>query len=248
MSTTVSSKYAGLKIRLMAFLIDLIVVALPLIAVTLGLLYILKPSQELTAFIFTVLPLIFYIGYFAYGDKKGQTLGKKYTGIITYDLYKNNLSASKAVVRALIKVLLFFICWINIPGSKRKAGLHDLILKTQVYYMYEDEAASSDTDLRFDNFMRFSVVIYPIISAICILIIFIGKANPALASKESILLKIMYLIVPILFYSVTLGLTISIQALRYHFGSVSKNKAFVIINSFFVLFYIITIIKAFSRL
>jgi len=114
-----NTKYTNFGIRIFAHLLDAVLIMLPLTLLSLSFLY----------------PLIIILLWVIL---KGQTIGKKLTGIriVTYpDCQK--IDGTTAFIRMLgyfVNVITFGIGFLIIPFRDDKRGLHDLIADTCVIY------------------------------------------------------------------------------------------------------------------
>jgi uncharacterized RDD family membrane protein YckC len=102
------AEIAGFWRRLAAYVIDLVVMGLPLLI--LGLLfreifYALGPYGRFIGYAF----IIFYLGYYNSEKKRGQTIGKRLTKIAVVDKNNHYLSLKKSFLRAFILGTIFIL-------------------------------------------------------------------------------------------------------------------------------------------
>ena len=126
MSNNQPMNYAGFWIRLVAYLIDFVVVMIP------GTLIIYAGLPSL-------LNLVLGIAYWIYfpSSEYMATPGKMALGLIITDEHGNQIGAGAAAVRYIgyiISMLIIFIGFIMIGFTEKKRGLHDMIASTQVVY------------------------------------------------------------------------------------------------------------------
>lgn len=142
------TNYAGFWIRLVAYLIDYLVlmVAQFLVYSVLGVSVFGATSldPEATEIFTTGVGLIAYavviIGSIAYfvvmeSSAKQATLGKMALGLIVTDTDGNRISAARALGRYFAKILsglILLIGYIMVAFTDRKQGLHDMICSTLV--------------------------------------------------------------------------------------------------------------------
>jgi len=148
----IGEKYAGFWIRLVAYIIDSII--LLIIAFGIGFIYGIflaisypefsdysfsRPqSIGFMIFLYIIIIVIQWI-YFAYQESssKQATIGKQALGLIVTDHNGNQLSFSKATGRWLAKILSGLILGVGllmIGFTEKKQGLHDMIANTYVIY------------------------------------------------------------------------------------------------------------------
>lgn len=135
--------YAGFWIRVAAYLIDVIILAVVVGGLSVGLLMVagmlraqiqsidllMLPIQFVISL---VLPAAYVIGFWT---KSGATPGKKAVGIKIVSADGGGIGAGTAMIRLLgyfVSSFIFCIGYIMIAFSDRKQGLHDVIAKTLV--------------------------------------------------------------------------------------------------------------------
>ncbi len=141
-----NAHYAGFWIRFLAYILDSIIIAIPLTLVYIILNFILVfifSISEIAAFlityvIFAVLPIIVFLTYeFIMVGKKGATLGKMIVGAkITKD-NGEEMDMGSSALRLLGKFInSFTLCigFLMVGFTEKKQGLHDMIAKTYVIY------------------------------------------------------------------------------------------------------------------
>ncbi len=120
-------RFAGFWIRVLAALVDALVMAIPM-AILDG----VRPLAWLAGLMYGVLLLTYW---------NGQTVGKYACGIRAVDLYGQQLTFGRALVREVSKVLSMFTLFIGYAMAgftQRKQGLHDKIAATYVVYVEPD--------------------------------------------------------------------------------------------------------------
>lgn len=113
-------RYAGFWIRVVASLIDSIVILI---------------AGAFTAGIGFWASIIYYIVCEAYWD--GSTIGKKAVGIQVVNSSFEKVSLKEAVIRNLSKIvsgLIIYIGFIMVIFNGKKRALHDIIAETYVIY------------------------------------------------------------------------------------------------------------------
>ncbi|OZM56224.1 hypothetical protein CIB95_12425 [Lottiidibacillus patelloidae] len=142
------NEYAGFWIRLIAYIIDSIIIYaifIP-IAFIVGLLVGLIGSLsgfnhhsiiQLSEFLGTLIGILGFVSYFTFLEKsKAQaTFGKRLCSLQVTDITGNRLTTRTALFRTLGKYLsafIFLIGFIMAAFTKKKQSLHDLIAKTYV--------------------------------------------------------------------------------------------------------------------
>jgi len=130
--------YAGFWIRVLAYLIDaviLIVVGM-LLAVLSGGAIIDIEAQEtfgITDFLSLIIGLAYFIGFEA--SEMQATPGKKALGLIVTDMQGQRISYARAAGRYFGKILsglILLIGYIMVAFTEKKQGLHDLLASTLV--------------------------------------------------------------------------------------------------------------------
>lgn len=132
-----NQKYAGFGIRLVATLIDFILLSLIrwIVSVLLKM-----PLGEGGANVASIVSLIISISYYVvYQAKYGQTIGKKAMNIkvITYDGETPTMFAFflREVIGKTISAIILFIGYLMVIWDAKKQGLHDKIASTYVVYV-----------------------------------------------------------------------------------------------------------------
>ena len=130
--------YAGFGQRLVAFLLDYIVISIYivlLVALSFGIgatpwgdgfvrLFANPISAEVTAFLLLVLPVVLYFAFFETSARQG-TWGKQRLGLRVTDERGERISFGKSLLRSLLKFLpweLTHLCLWNIPGWPMNVG------------------------------------------------------------------------------------------------------------------------------
>jgi len=151
-----ASPYAGFWIRVLAFIIDRIVVGLAaapfyLVLVLPNLLRVIhetessggEPSPEM---IFSILGsasiflILFFIGYWLYealltASSLQGTIGKRMLRLKVTDETGNRISFARSTGRFFAKILSYMILWIGfimVAFTDKKRGLHDMLAGTLV--------------------------------------------------------------------------------------------------------------------
>jgi len=127
------TEYAGFWLRFVAYIIDAIIVAVPVLLIygTIG-------GSFLEPNIFSrVLGIVISIGYFIYleSSEKQATFGKQVMGIIVTDLNGDRISPANAAGRYFAKILsgiILLIGFIMAGFTDKKQALHDMIAGTLV--------------------------------------------------------------------------------------------------------------------
>jgi uncharacterized RDD family membrane protein YckC len=126
-------KYAGFWIRVLAFIIDTLVLVIPNIIINIVFSSISMPNFG-SVFIYLV-SLAYYI---LMTKKYGATIGKKALGIQVHSYKSNELSWGQLILREtigkIISALIFLIGYIMIAFTKKKQALHDIMAGTVVIY------------------------------------------------------------------------------------------------------------------
>ncbi|MBV7266546.1 RDD family protein [Erythrobacter ani] len=139
--------YAGFWIRLLAYIIDTVILAL--VGVVLGVLtgvalFSTGADAELGAFdlISLVIGIAYFVGFEA--SHMQGTPGKRALGLIVTDTDGRRISALRAAGRYFAKILsaiILLIGFIMAAFTERKQGLHDLIASTLVLKAAPGEGA-----------------------------------------------------------------------------------------------------------
>ncbi len=120
-------QYAGFGKRLVAWLIDLILLAI--VGTIINLIF----DQDVAGLVSTLVGW----GYFAGMESSGRqaTLGKSAMGLVVTDLNGQRISFLRATGRYFAKILsalILFIGYIMAAFTARKQGLHDMLAGTLV--------------------------------------------------------------------------------------------------------------------
>ena len=129
MNPSASTNYAGFWIRLVAYIIDAIVLLIPNYAIG------MMVSMEVA----NILSIVIYGGYVIYflSSEMMATPGKMAVGLIVTDGDGNRISAGTAATRWIgyfISAIVLLIGFIMIGFTEKKEGLHDKIAGTLVVY------------------------------------------------------------------------------------------------------------------
>lgn len=137
-------RYAGFWIRLLASLVDGLIVGIPITVVTIALvapaLATNSDSAQVNAITAPVqlLGLVASFGYFVYFWSTGATLGMRLVGVRVADATTlQTISPGKAVLRYLGYLVASFCCYIGLIWAafdSRKQGWHDKIAGTVVLH------------------------------------------------------------------------------------------------------------------
>ena len=130
--------YAGFWIRVLAYLIDAVILGLVSAALALlsgGAVIDLEAQQSLgiTDFLGLIVGLAYFIGF--EGSQMQATPGKKVLGLIVTDMQGGRISYPRAAGRYFGKILSGFILligYIMVAFTEKKQGLHDLLASTLV--------------------------------------------------------------------------------------------------------------------
>lgn len=137
----VQVKYAGFWIRWVAFVVDSIIVSIPiniivfLLSIGVPVLNTQSNSQSLVMPIINLAVILSYSSLMIY--YKGATLGKMLVGIEVKSVDLKSLSITKIILREVSKIistLIFFIGYIMAGFTKKKQALHDKIVSGVVVY------------------------------------------------------------------------------------------------------------------
>ena len=125
-----STQYGGFWIRFVAYLLDSLIVGLPLGLITLFLTSLTQIG------VFDYLSYILIAVYFIYFEgTTGQTLGKKIVGVKVVDENGKIIGIPNAILRYIGKILsaiILLIGYIMAGFHPQKQALHDIIAKTYV--------------------------------------------------------------------------------------------------------------------
>ena len=129
---------AGFWIRLVAMIIDGILVGIGYLVILFGLAAIGVDYYTLFTFA-SILGFIWALGYHIYfpsSDMMG-TPGKALLGLKITDDFGSQISAGKAILRYvgyIISALTLYIGFIIVGFTENKRGLHDMVASTRVTY------------------------------------------------------------------------------------------------------------------
>ena len=133
-----NKKHANFTIRLMASLIDTIIIAIPIIIFI---------SEGLRDIILAIITIALWILW------NGQSIGKKILNIKIVDTNYNDINAMTAIIRYIgyiISIIPLFMGYAIVPFREDKRALHDLIAKTYVIHTdKENTNTESDTVDKF---------------------------------------------------------------------------------------------------
>lgn len=132
---TQGAEYASFGQRLLAFLIDYVILFVPLLIVY----FIAASISDALGVIVYLLGLAAVVWYWATyeGGPEGQTIGKKTMGIRTVDAdtLQPGIGAGKAVGRFFARILSGLVCYIGylwMLWDPEKQTWHDKIVRTKV--------------------------------------------------------------------------------------------------------------------
>jgi uncharacterized RDD family membrane protein YckC len=132
-----NQKYAGLGVRLIAALVDAVLLAL----VNSGISYTLQLTLGDNSFITgSILGWIISVGYYiVYQAKYTQTIGKKVMNIkvITYDGKTPSMSTFfiREILGKIASAVILLIGYLMVLWDPKKQALHDKIADTYVVYV-----------------------------------------------------------------------------------------------------------------
>ena len=129
MNASASTNYAGFWIRLVAYIIDAIVLLIPNYAIGMVV-------PMMTANLFSIIVGAVYVIYFLSSEMMA-TPGKMAVGLIVTDGDGNRISAGTAATRwigYIISAIVLGIGFFMIGFTEKKEGLHDKIAGTLVVY------------------------------------------------------------------------------------------------------------------
>lgn len=143
-----NKKFAGFFIRILAGIIDLIVLLPPLIIISLlfllpelqkvnntNILFFIKENENLINIISLIISLA-YLTYFVSSNKQGS-IGKIVLGIYIGNIDGSKLSKTRSLYRALMTIITSMtlgLGFLLVLFNKEKISLHDFICKTRVFY------------------------------------------------------------------------------------------------------------------
>ena len=127
-----NSEFAGFWLRFVAYIIDSLVVGIP-IAVIGGLMMAIAPLLVIVYILSVLLGPWLYFSLMESSSKQA-TLGKMAIGAKVTDLSGNRISFGKATGRFFSKIIssILFVGFIMIGFTEKKQGLHDMIAGTLV--------------------------------------------------------------------------------------------------------------------
>lgn len=142
--TKVMGHYAGFVTRFVAFVIDLLIVAVTITTISLVSSFILDqfPVGELTQQFVTIL-LIFtnltvYLGYYVgLWVFAGQTPGKALMGVRVIAVDGGRITTRQALIRLggyWLSAVIFFLGYLRVLVDERRRALHDKLAGTLVIY------------------------------------------------------------------------------------------------------------------
>jgi uncharacterized RDD family membrane protein YckC len=121
--------YAGFWVRFIAFIIDTVVLLIPVVAC-----FAIAGTNVVFAWILTAIVTLLYFAYFESSGRQG-TYGKSIMGLKVITTDGNQLTFPQACIRfaaKFISALILDIGFIMIGFTERKQGLHDFIAQTLV--------------------------------------------------------------------------------------------------------------------
>lgn len=132
--------YGGFWIRLMAYIIDLLVLTIPNIMVLLILVFIfqidvaqIKSFDNVSS---CIIGFIWWIYFASFDSSEWQaSIGKRAMGLKVVDAHGHRVSFGRATGRyfsTYLSGIILFIGYMMIGWNSHKRGLHDLIAKTYV--------------------------------------------------------------------------------------------------------------------
>jgi uncharacterized RDD family membrane protein YckC len=145
--------YAGFWLRVAAYLIDSVIVSLPIVLLMIpfsGFVIAMARNagpngeiqpEQIVPFVASIFALVAvaFLGswlYFAYMESSARqaTFGKKILGLAVTDLQLQRISFWRATGRTFAKILsgILYIGFIMVGVTERKQGLHDMIAGTLV--------------------------------------------------------------------------------------------------------------------
>ena len=136
------TQFGGFWIRVGAYLIDLVVLIIPVLLVSFLFGFISIEADETgqvrNVGIMASIPslVIFWIYFSVLHSSEWQaSVGKKALGLKVSDKYGNRISFGRATVRYFATILsgwIFLIGYMMVGWTKNKQGLHDMIVETYV--------------------------------------------------------------------------------------------------------------------
>lgn len=142
--TKVMGQYAGFVTRLVAFVIDLLIVAITIGTISVVSSFILSqfPVGQLTRLFVTILlfftNLAVYLGYYVgLWVFAGQTLGKAVMGVRVISVDGGRIMPRKALIRLggyWLSAIILFLGYLRVLVDERRRALHDKLAGTLVIY------------------------------------------------------------------------------------------------------------------
>lgn len=126
--------YAGFWRRVLASIIDSIIVSIPQVAIVLAAGWSLTDNSDPRPNLVGLVLAFAYMVYF-HSSARQATPGKMALGIVVTDIDGNRLSVGRAAGRylaTLLSAIILGIGFIMVAFTKNKQGLHDLIADTLV--------------------------------------------------------------------------------------------------------------------
>jgi len=128
--------YVGFWARLAAYLIDGIIIVLPLDALNYMLFGTVDLEENMVMyFIYAIIGTLYFI--ILPTTNLQATLGKRVMRMKIVDINGNKITLGRSIGRYFAQALshlIFFIGYLMIGFMKNKTGLHDLLAKTYVVY------------------------------------------------------------------------------------------------------------------
>jgi len=145
-ATTENIKYAGFWIRLVAYLLDGLVLAVPILVINFGLLFLSRGSFPYLNYLARGVDFLITYTYFVWMTFKYQaTLGKMAVGLVVVSDKSSTLTSGQVLLREISKIisaLVIYLGYIMAGFTKRKQALHDMIASTTVRYKKPDKKLS----------------------------------------------------------------------------------------------------------
>ena len=138
--TNSETNFGGFWIRLAAYLIDFVVIAIPLVIIESLILVFGKFSDTQTESFLSInsylIPAVWCIYNTCFHSSNWQaTIGKRVLGLKVVNIYGERISFARALGRHFalnLSILLLYIGILMIEWTEYMQGLHDLIAKTYV--------------------------------------------------------------------------------------------------------------------
>jgi uncharacterized RDD family membrane protein YckC len=145
-----SRNYAGFWIRVVAYIIDSVILGIPTGIVFAffggGMAALVKPGQDpstvnvaailgaLSTLLLVVVAMHFAYHVFLESSEKQATVGKMVLGLKVTDMNGRRISIGRAAGRTLSKILssILYVGFIMVGLTEKKQGLHDMIAGTLV--------------------------------------------------------------------------------------------------------------------